>query len=184
MLTGPDNMQPEQQSKTGRYVALPRGGMGFIPNSLPPDPPVGVDHEMWTLLSEADRAIGRLDGVTEILPNPDLFVAMHVRREAVLSSQIEGTQASLTDLQAIVLGLRGFEIEKRAGEILKHLGRLQQEYRKFYDEFDVLGTHLKNARNKYEEASKRLSKFEGKLSMSAEFESLDSEAKELPGRKE
>jgi Fic family protein len=53
---------------------------------------------MWTLLSEADRAIGRLDGATEILPNPDLFVAMYVRREAVLSSQIEGTQASLTDL--------------------------------------------------------------------------------------
>lgn len=50
------------------------------------------------LLSEADRAIGRLDATTELLPNPDLFVAMYVRKEAVLSSQIEGTQASLTDL--------------------------------------------------------------------------------------
>ena len=98
MLTGSDNMQPEQRSKTGRYVALPGGGMGFVPNSLPPDPPFEVDHEMWTLLSEADRAIGRLDGATEILPNPDLFVAMYVRKEAVLSSQIEGTQASLADL--------------------------------------------------------------------------------------
>jgi Fic family protein len=90
-------MQPAQ-SKTGRYAPLPHGGLGFIPNPLPPDPPFEVDHEMWTLLSEADRAIGRLDGATEILPNPDLFVAMYVRREAVLSSQIEGTQASLTDL--------------------------------------------------------------------------------------
>jgi len=50
------------------------------------------------ILSEADRAIGRLDAATQLLPNPDLFVAMYVRREAVYSSQIEGTQASLTDL--------------------------------------------------------------------------------------
>ena len=53
---------------------------------------------MWALLSEADRALGRLDGASELLPNPDLFVSMHIRREAVLSSQIEGTQASLVDL--------------------------------------------------------------------------------------
>jgi len=53
---------------------------------------------MWRLLSQADRALGHLDGAAEILPNPDLFVAMYVRKEAVLSSQIEGTQASLADL--------------------------------------------------------------------------------------
>ena len=53
---------------------------------------------MWTLLSQADRALGRLDGSTELLPNPDLFVAMYVRQEAVLSSQIEGTEASLLDV--------------------------------------------------------------------------------------
>ncbi len=54
--------------------------------------------QMQTLLSDADRALGRLDGVTDTLPNPDLFVAMYVRKEAVLSSQIEGTQASLINL--------------------------------------------------------------------------------------
>jgi len=53
---------------------------------------------MWNLLSKADLAVGRLDGSTETLPNPDLFVFMYVRREAVLSSQIEGTQASLIDV--------------------------------------------------------------------------------------
>lgn len=53
---------------------------------------------MWSLLSQADRALGRLDGSTEALPNPDLFVFMYVRKEAVLSSQIEGTQASLMDV--------------------------------------------------------------------------------------
>ncbi len=85
-------------------------------------------------------------------------------------------------LQSIVLGLKGLEIEKRAEEIMQHLGRLNQEYQRFYVEFDKLGTHIKNAQNKYEEASKRLSKFEGKLSLSADLESLDSGTQELPGR--
>ncbi len=59
-----------------------------------------MDPEMQALLSEADRALGRLDGSIQTLPNPDLFVFMYVRKEAVLSSQIEGTQASLNDLLA------------------------------------------------------------------------------------
>ena len=84
--------------RAGRYIQQPQGYKAFIPKGLPPDPPLGMDQEMWTLLSQADRALGRLDGSTETLPNPDLFVFMYVRKEAVLSSQIEGTQASLLDL--------------------------------------------------------------------------------------
>ena len=73
--------------------------MAFIPKPLPPDPPVQLDDiELLELLSRADRALGRLDGATEVLPNPDLFVDMYVRQEAILSSQIEGTQASLVDV--------------------------------------------------------------------------------------
>jgi Fic family protein len=53
---------------------------------------------MQRLLSEADRALGRLEGSIQTLPNPNLFVMMYVRKEAVLSSQIEGTQASINDL--------------------------------------------------------------------------------------
>ena len=53
---------------------------------------------MLTLLSEADNRLGRLDGITETLPTPELFVAMYVKKEAVLSAQIEGTQASLADV--------------------------------------------------------------------------------------
>ena len=68
-----------------------------MPNPLPPDPPVEMNRKMWTLLSQADRALGRLDGSTEMLPNPNLSVFMYVRKEAVLSSQIEGIQASLMD---------------------------------------------------------------------------------------
>lgn len=57
-----------------------------------------IDNDMQILLSEADRKLGRLDGITQVLPNPELFVAMYVNKEAVLSAQIEGTQASLADL--------------------------------------------------------------------------------------
>lgn len=84
--------------RAGVYVAQPTGYRSFAPSPLPPDPPLVIDDEMLELLSKADRALGRLDGSTEALPNPDLFVMMYVRKEAVLSSQIEGTQASLADV--------------------------------------------------------------------------------------
>lgn len=71
-----------------------------MPAPLPPDPPIRLDGELRVLLSRADRALGRLDGSVVTLPNPDLFVFMYVRKEAVLSSQIEGTQSSLQDLLA------------------------------------------------------------------------------------
>ena len=74
------------------------GYKSFVPAKLPPNPPISYDAEMQTLLSLADRKLGRLDGVTQILPNPELFVAMYVKKEAVLSSQIEGTQASFVDV--------------------------------------------------------------------------------------
>ncbi len=70
----------------------------FIPKPLPPDPPISMDMDLLKHMSDADRALARLDAMAELLPNPDLFVAMYVRKEAVLSSQIEGTQASLVDL--------------------------------------------------------------------------------------
>jgi len=70
-------------------------------------------------------------------------------------------------LQAIVFGLRGLSIEKRAEEILSHLNRLQGDFEKFRDDFDTVGTHLKNAHNKYDDALKRLGQLEGKLEVSA-----------------
>lgn len=85
-------------TRAGQYVEQMAGYKAFIPNPLPPTPEIIMDQEMWNLLSQADRALGRLDGATDALPNPDLFVFMYVRKEAVLSSQIEGTQASLIDV--------------------------------------------------------------------------------------
>lgn len=88
----------KQRQRTGQYVLQPGGYRAFVPKGLPPSPPIQFDPEMMALLSKADRALGRLDGATELLPNPELFVYMYVRKEAVLSSQIEGTQASLMDV--------------------------------------------------------------------------------------
>lgn len=90
--------------RSGRFIRHPTGYRAFHPAPLPPDPPLRIEGELQRFLSDADRALGRLDGITTILPNPDLFVAMYVRREAVLSSQIEGTQASLTDVLVFETG--------------------------------------------------------------------------------
>lgn len=84
--------------RAGTYQKQTTGYRAFIPAALPPDPPVAMDEELQTLLSTADRALGRLDGSIQTLPDSNLFVLMYVRKEAVLSSQIEGTQSSLNDL--------------------------------------------------------------------------------------
>jgi Fic family protein len=85
-------------SRCGRTVTHATGYAAFVPKPLPPDPPLAFDGEMIRLLSEADLALGALSGVASLLPNPDLFVAMYVRKEAVLSSQIEGIQCTLDDV--------------------------------------------------------------------------------------
>lgn len=70
----------------------------FVPNLLPPNPPLNYDDELIYLVSEANRFIGRLDEITDILIAPNFFVYMYARQEATLSSQIEGTQATFSDL--------------------------------------------------------------------------------------
>jgi Fic family protein len=85
-------------TRAGRYVKQPAGYRAFIPEALPPNPPIQIGGELLDVLSRADRALGRLDGSVQTLPNPDMFVFMYVRKEAVLSSQIEGTQSSLQDV--------------------------------------------------------------------------------------
>lgn len=84
--------------QTGKLIQQLEGYSAFVPFDLPPEPPLEFDDELQGLLSRADRALGRLDGSIQSLPNPELFVFMYVRKEAVLSSQIEGTQASLGDV--------------------------------------------------------------------------------------
>ncbi len=86
-------------NRAGQYIRQRKGYKAFFPNPLPPsDPPIAIEGELLERLSQADRAVGRLDGSIWTLPNPDMFTKMYVRKEAVLSSQIEGAQSSLVDL--------------------------------------------------------------------------------------
>jgi len=86
------------QTRAGQFVLQATGFRAFLPAPLPPDPPIRRDQEIDALLSAADTNLGRLDGVASILPDPNLFVAMYVRYEAVLSSQIENTQSTLEEV--------------------------------------------------------------------------------------
>lgn len=88
---------------------------------MPPEPSVNFDSELIRLLSEANRELGRLDGAAEILPNPDLFVAMYVKKEAVLSSQIEGTQASLVDVLEFGAEENLATIPEDVGEVINYV---------------------------------------------------------------
>jgi len=107
-------------SRAGRYIRQPSGYRAFIPAPLPPDPPVAMAG-LQDLLSRADRALGRLDGSVLTLPNPDLFVFMYVRKEAVLSSQIEGTQSSLQDVLAAEARIFSRERPGDVREVLNYI---------------------------------------------------------------
>ena len=110
-------------SRSGRYVRQLSGYSAFIPTPLPPDPPLQLG-TFVPLLSQADQAIGRLDGVGRTLPNPDLFVAMYVRREAVLSTQIEGTQSSLDDVLAFELDGSRTRFPDDVAEVVNHVAAM------------------------------------------------------------
>ena len=111
----------EAPTRAGRYIAQPTGYRAFMPAPLPPLPAVALGGELQGLLSAADRALGRLDGSVLTLPNPDLFVFMYVRKEAVLSSQIEGTQSSLQDLLAAEARLFEQTLSRDVGEVINYV---------------------------------------------------------------
>ncbi|MBS4096911.1 MAG: Fic family protein [Sulfuricella sp.] len=101
-----------QRDAVGSYTTSIAGRetvRAFVPTPLPPIPPLDLSGVRQTLLERATLALGRLDSITLLLPDPQLFLYAYVRREAVLSSQIEGTQSSLSDLLL-------FELDKAPGE--------------------------------------------------------------------
>lgn len=89
------------EKRSGEYRTNLSGTMqyaSFIPSNLPPNPPIEMDDELIQLLMAAHRSIAKLEGISSLIPNANLFVYMYVRKEALLSSQIEGTQATLDDV--------------------------------------------------------------------------------------
>lgn len=117
--------------RAGRYLKQPQGYRAFVPSPLPPkSPPLVFDRELLELLSEADRALARLDGVGSILPNPNLFVGTYVRHEAVLSSQIEGTQSTLEDIFEYEVGEKGLALPQDVEEVVNYVRALNTGLRR------------------------------------------------------
>ena len=106
-----------KERKSGRIVRATGGYDAFVPGKLPPSD-LPLNSELIKTLSEADRLIGRLAGVGGQLPNPHIFIRPFVRREAVLSSKIEGTQATLGEILAVEAGAS----VKRSPDDLREVG--------------------------------------------------------------
>ena len=110
--------------RAGRYIKQSTGYSAFIPAPLPPADALRYDDEMLSLISRADLALGRLDGSIQTLPDADLFVFMYVRKEAVLSSQIEGTQSSLNDLLEAEAKILSPHRPRDVGEVLNYVNAM------------------------------------------------------------
>lgn len=93
-------MMENYEQRLGRFVEMGVGGervRAYVPKPLPPDPPLDL-LSLMSIYERAIAAVGRLDGVATVLPSTPFFLYMYVRKEALLSSQIEGTQSTLSDL--------------------------------------------------------------------------------------
>lgn len=116
-------------TRAGHYEPQIGGYRSFIPRDLPPVD-LQIDSNLQALLSQADLALGRLDGVVEVVPDPDHFVYMYVRREAVLSSQIEGTHASLMDVLEYEAQLQRGEARIDVKEIINYIRAMEHGLRR------------------------------------------------------
>jgi Fic family protein len=140
-----------KRGATGKYEITAMGGeavRAFVPASLPPDPPLDLSGVRQRLLERALLACGRLDGVTALLPDPDLFLYAYVRREAVLSSQIEGTQSSLSDLLL-------FELDETPGvpfddvvEVSNYVAALEHGMARLREDFPLSNRLLREVHEK------------------------------------
>ena len=111
--------------RTGKYITQLKGDLeykAFVPNPLPFE--IKIDKEFQSLLSKADLSLGRLDGIAETLPDVDFFILMYIRKEAALSSQVEGTQATFADVLKAEAKIRDLEIHKDVDEILNYINAM------------------------------------------------------------
>ncbi len=115
------------------YVAQSAGYRAFIPRPLPPQPALALNGELLGLLSTADLALSRLVGSVQTLPNPDLFVFMYVRKEAVLSSQIEGTQSSLQNLLAAEVKMFNQHLPCNVDEVVNDVRAMNHGLTRLHD---------------------------------------------------
>ncbi len=118
--------------RSGDFRKTLQGYRAFYPASLPP---INLEGELGLMLSQADQALGAINTVASVLPNPELLVGMFIQKEALLSSQIEGTQSSLVD----VLGIAGDqEPTVDVGEVVNYVNAMHYGLRRLReDEFPM-----------------------------------------------
>lgn len=112
------------KNRAGIFISQPSGYKAFIPSPLPPQPPLIFSQKLQSFLSEADRALAKLEAITTILPNSDLFIAMYVKKEALLSSQIEGTQPTLEGILEFEANLKPHEDINEIKEVINYVKAL------------------------------------------------------------
>jgi Fic family protein len=118
--------------RAGRYIRQLEGYSAFEPSGLPPEPPVNYAIDLVGRLSLADTAVGRLDGLARTLPDAELFLAMYVRQEALLSSLIEGTECTMDDVLAFELLAEG-EPTLDVGEVVNYVAALNHGVERLND---------------------------------------------------
>jgi len=129
-----------KREMTGSYEVTKLAGeqvRAFVPNPLPPVPPLVLDAGLQRLMESAVLALGRLDGISAMLPDKTLFLYAYVRKEAVLSSQIEGTQSSLSDLLLFELNeAPGVPIED-VSEVSNYVAALDHGLQRLKEDFPL-----------------------------------------------
>jgi Fic family protein len=132
-------MQPNAKRRTGDIVKSIGSGElveAYVPRPLPPDPPLDLAR-LLPPLAKAEQAVGRLDGVTSILPSTGLFLYMYVRKEALLSSQIEGTQSSLSDLLLLETNETPFVSVDDVAEVSNYVVAMRHGLKRLEDGFPL-----------------------------------------------
>lgn len=136
-------MDRDLSGRIGTHVTTTTMGesvRAYVPRPLPPDPPLDLLRLLGPI-ERANQALGRLDGMTSILPSTNLFVFMYVRKEALLSSQIEGTQSSLSDLLLFENEEIPFVPLDDVQEVSNYVAAMNHGLRRLADGFPLSAAH-------------------------------------------
>ena len=139
------------RGEIGRYETAIDGGsrlQAFIPHPLPPTPPPALTDDLPLLLEKATHVLGRLDGISSLLPDKTPFLYSFIRKEAELSSRIEGTQSSLSDLMLFELGRPTSVSLDDVTEVSNYVTALQYGIRKLREGFPLCNRLLREAHGK------------------------------------